>query len=501
MSLRTFLPLAQNRNPVVFLMQNGLLLGFIVLYLLGTLAVGWWASRRVKTTADFVMAGRGLPMIMVACALFATWFGSETVMGAGAEFAQHGLLGVIEDPFGAALCLLLAGLLIARPLYNLKILTFNDFYRIRFGRTSEITSAIFMVPSYFSWIAAQIVALAIVMEAVSGLEREWGVLLCTTLVVVYTYIGGMWSVAITDFVQTIAIIIGLLVLAVSMVMQVGGFEKMVEAAPPDFFQFFPDPKPTEMISWVAAWMTIGLGSVPQQDVFQRVMAAKNVRSSIWACYTSSFMYLTIAMLPLIICYCARMLYPELLDGDAQMIIPIMVLQHSGPAMQIFFFGALISAILSTCSGAMLAPATVIGENLVRPLFRNVSDAQLLRIMRISLVGVAIVTGLMALSRNNIFELVGESSAFSLVSLFVPLIAGLYWKRATGTGAITAMIAGLAVWFGTKWLLAPLAESGEYSGATQVLLEVPAILYGLAASTLGMLVGSLWGEPEAVEKIN
>lgn len=476
-------------------MQNGLLLSFIVLYLLGTLAVGWWASRRVKTTADFVMAGKGLPMFLVACALFATWFGSETVMGAGAEFAQHGLLGVIEDPFGAALCLFLAGLLIARPLYNLKILTFNDFYRIRFGKTAEVTSAIFMVPSYFSWIAAQIVALAIVLEAVSGLEREWGVLLCTSLVVVYTYVGGMWSVAITDFVQTIAIIVGLLVLAVSMVMQVGGFEKMVESAPPNFFQFFPDPKPIESIHWVAAWMTIGLGSVPQQDVFQRVMAAKSVRASVWACYTSSIMYLTIAMLPLIICYCARMLYPELLEGDAQMIIPTMVLQHSGLAMQIFFFGALISAILSTCSGAMLAPATVIGENLVKPLFRNVTDAQLLRIMRISLVGVAVVTGVMALSRNNIFELVGESSAFSLVSLFVPLIAGLYWKKATGVGAIAAMIAGLLVWFATNWLLPPLAESGEYSGTTQVLLEVPAILWGLAASLLGMLVGSFWGKPK------
>jgi SSS family transporter len=481
-------------------MQNGLLLAFIALYLLGTLAVGWWASRRVKTTADFVMAGRGLPMFMVACALFATWFGSETVLGAGAEFAQHGLLGVIEDPFGAALCLLLAGLLIARPLYQLKILTFNDFYRIRFGKTAEISSAIFMVPSYFSWIAAQIVALAIVLEAVSGLEREWGVLLCTTLVVVYTYIGGMWSVAVTDFVQTIAIIIGLLVLAVSMVMQVGGFEPMMAAAPPNFFQFFPDPKPTEMIHWVAAWMTIGLGSVPQQDVFQRVMAAKNVQSSVRACYVSSFMYLSIAMLPLLICYCARILYPELLEGDAQMIIPTMVLQHSGLAMQIFFFGALISAILSTCSGAMLAPATVIGENLVRPLFRDVTDAQLLRIMRLSLVGVAIVTGLMAVSRDNIFELVGESSAFSLVSLFVPLVAGLYWKKATNVGAIASMIAGLAVWLVTNWLFPPLAESGKFSGIPQILLETPAMLWGFAASGLGMYLGSFWGESKAASNV-
>ena len=475
-------------------MHNSVLLTFIALYLFGTVGIGWWASRRVKTTADFVVAGKRLPMFMVACALFATWFGSETVMGASAEFAQHGLLGVIEDPFGAALCLLMAGLLVARPLYNLNILTFNDFFRIRFGRTAEITSAFFMVPSYFSWITAQIVALAIVVHTVSGLPYNWGVFICTSMVLAYTYVGGMWSVTITDFVQTIAIVIGLLALVVSLVIQVGGFSKMVEAAPEGFFQFFPENKPINIIHWFAAWITIGLGSVPQQDVFQRVMSAKSERTSVLACYTSSLMYLSVAMLPLIIAYCGRMLYPELLEGDAQMMIPRMVLQHSGLGMQILFFGALLSAILSTCSGAMLAPATVIGENLVRPLYKNMTDAGLLRIMRWSVVGVALVSGVMALLRNNIYELVGESSAFSLVSLFTPLIAGLYWKRATSMGAVVAMVAGMAIWFATASTLPDLVESGSLEGSAALLADIPPILYGLTASILGMVAGSLLTTP-------
>lgn len=469
-------------------MKNELLLGFIVLYLLGTLAIGWWASRRVKTTADFVVAGKRLPLFMASCALFATWFGSETVMGASAEFVKEdggGLLAVIEDPFGAALCLFLAGLLIARPLYNLNLFTFSDFFRLRFSRAAEVTSAFFMVPSYFSWIAAQIVALSIVLNAVSGLEREWGVLICTSLVLLYTYIGGMWSVTITDFVQTIAIVAGLAALAADLVMQVGGFGQMAAAAPEGFFQFFPEPDSINIIHWVAAWMTIGLGSIPQQDIFQRVMAAESERTSVRACYTSSLMYLSIAFLPLIICYCGRMLYPELLKGDTQMMIPKMVLQHSNLGMQILFFGALLSAILSTCSGAMLAPATVVGENLVKPLFKSVTDAQLLRIMRLSLVGVAVVTGGMALIRSNIYELVGESSAFSLVSLFTPLMAGLYWRRASAMGAILSMITGILVWFAAFMLLPE-----EPAGNAVVWLHVPPMLYGLGASILGMVAGSL-----------
>ncbi|MCB0528069.1 MAG: sodium:solute symporter family protein [Lewinellaceae bacterium] len=467
-------------------MQNGTLLVFIGLYLLGTLAIGWWASRRVKTTADFVVAGKKLPLFMASCALFATWFGSETVMGASSEFAQHGLLGVIEDPFGASLCLLLVGLLIARPLYSLNLFTFNDFFRIRFNRAAEVTSAVFMVPSYFSWIAAQLVALAIILQAICGLDREWGVLLCTSMVLIYTYIGGMWSVTITDFVQTIAIVIGLLALAIDMLWQVGGPAKVVAAAPEGFFQFFPEGKPVEMIHWLAAWMTIGLGSIPQQDVFQRVMAAKSERTSILACYTSSLMYLSIAFLPLIIAFCGRMLYPELVESDAQMMIPAMVLQHGSIGMQILFFGALLSAILSTCSGAMLAPATVVGENLVRPMFKSLTDEQLLRIMRWSVVAVAIVTGAMALMRNNIYELVGESSALSLVSLFTPLIAGLYWRRASATGAIVSMISGMGVWLLTLVLLPE-----EPAEDASIWLHIPPMLYGFAAGIAGMAVGSWW----------
>jgi solute:Na+ symporter, SSS family len=472
---------------VILAVQNPMLLVFVVIYLVGTIALGWWAARRVKTTADFVVAGRNLPTFVAACALFATWFGSETVMGASSEFVENGVPGIIEDPFGAALCLILAGVMVARPLYKLNLLTFNDFFRLRFSKSAELVSAFFMVPSYFSWIAAQLVALSIIMQSLCGLEREWGVLLCTAVVLFYTYIGGMWAVSITDFVQTIIIIVGMSVLAGSMVWQVGGFAPMAAAAPEGFFQFWPKAEPIPVIHWFAAWMTIGLGSIPQQDVFQRVMSARSEKASITACYTSGFMYLTVALLPLIIAYCARMLYPELLAGDAQMILPVMVLQHTGLFMQVLFFGALLSAILSTASGAMLAPATVIGENVVRPLFTSVTDHQLLRIMRLAVVGVAIITAGMAISRQNIYELVAESSAFSLVSLFVPLLAGLYWKRASSTGAMAAMIGGFTAWLLSLWLLG----DGEPAADKSFWAQIPPIFYGLTASFAGMALGSWW----------
>ena len=114
-------------------------------------------------------------------------------------------------------------------------------------------------------------------------------------------------------------------------------------------------------------------------------------------------------------------------------------------------------------------------------------------MRYSLIGVAVVTGTMALMRNDISELVGESSAFSLVSLFVPLIAGLYWKKANTTGAIAAMITGFTVWLITIWLIPAPTEPSlpEHSAWTEILLHVPPMIWGLVASFVGMVAGTYW----------
>ncbi|MBP7272889.1 MAG: sodium:solute symporter family protein [Saprospiraceae bacterium] len=451
-----------------------MLLFFIICYLIATIAAGWWASRFVKTTQDFVVAGKQLPMIVVASGLFATWFGSETVMGASSAFLENGILGIIEDPFGAALCLFLIGLLIARPLYKHNLLTFSDFFRWRFDRKTEFASAIAMVPSYFGWIAAQLVALAIVLQVIAGVPLFLGIFICTCVVVFYTFIGGMWSVSVTDFIQAIAIIIGLLILMIELLIEVGGFKPLVAQAPENFFQFFPNPNPTDIINYIAAWMTIALGSIPQQDIFQRVMSAKSERTAVYASYLSSLMYLSVAFIPLIIAWCGKTLYPDIYtNSDAQNMLPLMVLRHSNIYLQILFFGALLSAILSTTSGAMLAPATVIGENLVRPYFNNLTDRQLLRIMRWSVLGVAMVSAMMANMNSNIYELVGSSSALSLVSLFVPLIAGLYWKRASAVGAIASMVAGMGVWLFFEWRPT----------------EINSLVYGLLASILAMVLGS------------
>lgn len=455
-----------------------MLLACIIGYLLLNLAVGLWAARRVKTTEDFVLAGRRLGLGLASMVTFATWFGSETMMGAPGKFVEGGLLNVIEDPFGAGLCLVLVGLLYARIFYRWNIITFCDFFGKRFGRSAEYLSALLIVPSYFGWIAAQLVAMSIVGQTVFGVPMATGIWVGAGLVLAYTLTGGMWSISITDFLHNLLLIAGLAVLAWILIGETGGIAALVARQPAGFFRVVPTEfSLTKWAGYAAAWMTIGLGSIPQQDIFQRVMAARDADTAVRSSVLAGVMYWTIATLPLFIALAAVQLHPELLKGDAQLIIPNMVLQHAPLWIQILFFGALISALLSTTSGAILAPAAVVGENLVGPFFPKFSDKKRLAVIRASVVGVTAASIWMALVRQDIFELVGESSAFSLVSLFVPMTAGLYWKRANLLGCLLSMALGWGVWF---W-------------CDQVETAFPAILYGLGASTVGMGVGTWVGK--------
>ncbi|SDL25131.1 transporter, SSS family [Catalinimonas alkaloidigena] len=447
----------------------------VLLYLGGTLLIGALTSRFVKNSEDFVLAGRQLPLVLAASALFATWFGAETVLGASSEFAEHGLIGVVEDPFGAALCLFLVGLLFARPLYRMNLLTFGDFYRKKFGRRVELVASLLLIPSYFGWIAAQLVATGILFHTLSGIPVLWGVLIGAASVLIYTYLGGMWAISVTDFLQTCVIIVGLLLLAFNLLDRAGGFAPILAEVPDGFFRFLPEHTWDGWITYLAAWMTIGLGSIPGQDIFQRVMAARSARTAVRASYLGSALYLSVAALPLFIALCVKVLHPELLAGDAQLALPSIVLAEAPPWLQVAFFGALLSAILSTTSGAILAPATILAENILRPYLQP-DERVFLRLLRLSVVLITLVSTVLASIRADIYELVGESSAFTLVALFVPLVAGIYGRRTTPTGAMGAMVGGFTVWVSMTY--GPVPEG-----------PLPSILWGLLASVVGLWLGN------------
>jgi SSS family transporter len=450
------------------------LLTAIIIYLCITIAVGAWASKLVKSSDDFVLAGRSLPLFLSASALFATWFGSETIFGASSVFLEEGLIGVVEDPFGGALCLILFGMFYLRPMYQMGVLTIGDVFGRIFGKRVEFFATVFMVPIYFGYVAAQLVALSLIFGTVTDLSLNEGILISAGIVVIYTFLGGMWAVSITDFIQTTMIVIGLVVVSVMISQEAGGVGEILSQAPEGTFRFYPEPSINAWINYLGAWIILGLGSIPSQDIYQRVMSSKSEKVAVQSTYLAGGFYLTFGLLPLFIALGAKVLYPELYLENKQMLLPSMVLAHGGIPVQIIFFGALISAIMSTASSGLLAPAALISENLVRPLFKGkLRDKSLLWILRINVLLVALVATYMASRDSDIYELVAGASILLLVSLFAPLTAGLYWKKASRLGAILSMVIGMIT----------------YLICDELELEIQSHIYGLLASIFAMILGS------------
>jgi Na+/proline symporter len=446
----------------------------IGLYLVVNIAVGVWVARRVHSVEDYLLAGRNLPLYLVSATMFSTWFGSETILGVSSEVAQHGLIGAIEDPFGAALCLYLIGAFLASRLFRLNLLTFADLYRIKFGKTAERIAGILLVASYLGWIAAQFIALGLMSELLLGVHRTVGILIGFTVVLTYTITGGMWSIAVLDFVHNF-IIIGSLIIIVMILGQNSDIDDF-RFLPKDYFTPYPTSRSwTAWLNYFAAWIVIGLGSLPQQDVFQRIYSAKNLKTAIRGSYIGAGLYLSVGLLPLFIAVYIRIYHTELLKGDPQTTIPNFILHHMPTWVAFLFAGALISAVLNCASAAILAPAGVMSENLVRSFLRNQSRSAQLWSSRLCVLFISFVSLGLAFSHSSIHELVAGSSALSLVSLFVPMLGALYFQRLSPLQGNLSMIVGMIT-----WLAAMLFDT-----------EVNALLYGLGGSLIAFVLARVY----------
>jgi SSS family solute:Na+ symporter len=256
-----------------------MLIWFVVVYLMVSVGIGLYAARRVHNAKDFAVAGRSLPLPVVTATVFATWFGAEAVFGVSAQFVTEGLGGVVADPFGASMCLVIAGIFYSTKLYKLNLLTVGDYYRLRYNRTVEVITSLCIVVSYLGWVAAQIKAMGLIFFMVTdgAVSQDVGMVLGAIIVLTYTTFGGMFSVAILDFVQMTVSMCGLLYIAYVIISGLtGGVAPVIEhAAAAGKLEFFPPADPWLWITFLGAWLTMMLGSIPQQDVFQRITSARS----------------------------------------------------------------------------------------------------------------------------------------------------------------------------------------------------------------------------------
>jgi SSS family transporter len=459
---------------------------FTIAYLVVTIAIGLYAAKFVSNSKDYLVAGRGLPLYMNTATVFATWFGAETVLSVSATFVKDGLGGIPADPFGASFCLVFVAFFFARAFYRMDLLTIGDFYKKRYGKGVEVLTSLAVTLSYLGWTSAQLTALGIVFNSLSQgtISLDQGILIGAVIVLIYTTFGGMWSVALTDLFQSVVIVVGLIYVAVLVSGMAGGFNTVVShAAAAGKFQFLPTGGSKEWWAFVAAWVTMAVGSIPQQDVFQRVTSAKNEATAIKGSLLGAAAYFSFAFVPMFLAYAALLIDPKMTESllkqegrEVQLILPNLILNHTPIFAQVMFFGALLSAILSTASGALLAPTALFTENVVKPLFGNMSDKRFLVMLRTVLV--FFTAGVLMFALNNtstMYEMVQNAYKVTLVGAFVPLVCGIYWHRASTQGALVSSLLGLVVWGVCEKFFADA--------------DIPPQIVGLFASAIGMVAGS------------
>lgn len=463
-----------------------MLVWFVTAYIAVSIGIGLFAATRVKNAKDYAIAGRHLPLPVVTATVFATWFGAEAVFGVSATFVQEGLNGVAADPFGASMCLVLAGIFFSSKLYKLNLITLGDFYRMRYNRTVEVLTTIAIVVSYMGWVAAQIKALGLILNMITNgaVDESTGMIIGTIIVLTYTTFGGMFSVAILDFVQMIVVIGGLLFIATIISDKTGGVAPVIaHADAAGKLDFFPkEANWSVWLTFLGGWLTMMLGSIPQQDVFQRITSAKSAKIALWGSILGASIYFCFTFVPMFIAYAATLIDPTtfgaLVEQDSQRVLPTLVMAHTPLLAQAIFFGAVISAIMSCSSATLLAPSVTFAENVIKGFKPDMDDKTFLLAMRLSLVGFALLVLVYALNTDlSIFGMVESAYKVTLSGAFVPLIFGAFWKRANSTGAMAAIITGVSTWLAIDLTL------GEAS-------LIPAQLVGVAVSAVAMIAASL-----------
>ncbi len=418
-----------------------LTLVFIFAYIALQLLFAWWASKRVHSEADYLIAGRQLGPWMATFTVFATWFGAETCIGAAGEAYSGGLAGVQVDPFGYALAIVVVGLFFAVPLWKRGIVTLADLFRTRYGGGVERLAAIIMIPTSLMWAAAQIRAFGQVLAASSELGVTLAISLAAVVVIIYTASGGMWADAMTDLVQGIVLIAGIVAVFVLLMLFDGGAARVAEL-PTEQLRFF-DPE-ASWLDTVELFAVPICGSIVAQELIARVLAIRSPQLARRATVGAGMMYLLVGLMPVTIGLIAFG-YVGDLDEPEQVLMHVAQGQLP-PVVYALFIGALVSAILSTVDSALLVAGSLAAHNVILPLRPGLSEAARLRANRVAVVAFGVIAYALALASDNVYELVVEASSFGSAGILVIMLFAL-WGPGIGSApaAYAALIAGVVVY--------------------------------------------------------
>lgn len=450
----------------------------ILIYVVVQLGVALWASRRTRSQADYLVAGRSLGPAVVALSLFATWFGAETVMGASAAVAEGGLAQARAEPFGYALCLVLMGLFVAGRLRAGGWLTLADFFRARFGPRSETLCVIVNVASAVTWAAAQMTALALIVSSLTDLPAQVTLAGAALLVIVYTALGGLMGDVVTDVIQGGVLILGLLLLLGAVILRAGGLPEALALIPPGSLNLIGVGE--DWVSRLDAWAVPVLGSLVTVEAVSRFLGARSAGAAQAGAFGGAGLYLVIGLIPVLIGLIGGGL--GLQAGAGEQFLPTLAQQLLSPPLLVLLVGALLSAILSTVDSNILASAGLLTHNVV-DRFRPKADARSrLLVTRLVTMACGLFAWGVATLGESIYTLVEWTSALGTSGVLIAFLFGAWSRLGDGRASVAAILAGLAC-NAVTMLLPALQGREEVPGAFLISVAVSLAAY-LAVAAAG-----------------
>ncbi|MGQ0635609.1 MAG: sodium:solute symporter family transporter [Planctomycetaceae bacterium] len=419
----------------------------VAAYLLALFAISLYARRKVRSEEDFLVAGRSLPLFLSWGALMATWFGTSAIMGASRNAREEGLIGTLLDPWSCAATLLLAGLFFARRLWRQKLFTIGDFYLNQYGPRAEFVACAIQVPIFCLWVAAQYVGLRDLQHDLFGVPHVWAVLIAAGIVLLYTLIGGMWSVTLTDALQIAVSIFGLVALGYATFSHLGGgsvvegVRQVVAQTDSDRLTLFPPPKLFAVLTWVGTLATGLFGNIPGQDLQQRIFASKDERVASLSCLLASALYLLFGLIPVALGLASSATHPHEIKGNA--VLLHLAFDFLSTPLLIVFVLAVISIIVSVATSATIAPATILARNLLGNV--RLFEGRHLLLDRVCVVAITAVAVAITFTDEGIIDLLDYQLSLAMVCLFVPLAMGLFAAPRGELAGLLPMLVGGALW--------------------------------------------------------
>ena len=440
-------------------------------YLALQLGIGVWISRRIRSESDYLLAGRNLGYTLATFSIFATWFGAETMVGSAGNAYRDGVSLGNAEPFGYGLCLILAGLVFAGPLWRRRLTTLADLFRQRFSVGVERVVAVILIPGSILWAAAQIRAFGYILSVTSSISPNVAIGCAAGFAMLYTMFGGLLADATNDVIQSVVISVGLLVLLGGVLIQLqqsGALSEALGGAGP--VSLWPA---TGASGWaiIEEWAIPICGSVIAAELVGRIIATRTPVIARRSSITAGILYITIGLIPLLIGLLGQRIVPTL--AEAEQVIPA-VAQALLPT---FFFailaGSMIAAILSTVDSTLLVASGLMTHNILIPVFRITSEGRKVLLARAGVLAFGVTAFTQAISAEGVFELVESASAFGSAGILVTAVFGLFTPMGGAMAAMVTLVSGLAVYLAATFggFAYPYLLSLAASVLTYVLVAV------------------------------